>query len=249
MALYSARPPGQLSRTSQVLTDGQTEAEREDVRHWGSSRDAQGVGPGPARCCRVQAQATPPVRATVNTSPEAGQAQSTRKELGCWEGPRPHVEERLSSTSSSLTLTVPQNTTRRHPQSHGAISHSHFSVSQLQRAAFLHPSLRGPREGEVWITGRRWAQTRRPGPSEAGSGESRDRDLRRSAAVREPQGSGEAGARGTKVRGADATPRPPLLGLQGAPCAPRTRALSRAVWRRSPGLARAGADRPRPPSG
>ena len=34
----------------------QTEAEREDVRHWGSNRMAEGVGPGPARCCRAQAQ-------------------------------------------------------------------------------------------------------------------------------------------------------------------------------------------------
>ena len=200
------------------------------MRHWGSSRDAEGVGPGPARCWRVQAQATPPVGATVNTSPEAGEAQSTRKELGCWEGPGPHVEGRLSSTSSSLTLTAPQNTTRRHPQSHGAISHSHFSVSQLQWAAFLHPSLRGPREGEVWITGRRWAQTRRPGPSEAGSGESPNRDPRWSAAAREPQGSGEAGARGAKGtrsrRDAPApAPRPPGRTLS----TPNSRAFSGSV--------------------
>ena len=61
-----------------------------------------------------------------------------------------------------------------------------------------------------------------------------------------PWSLGKRGPEERGVRGADATPRPRLLGPQSALCAPRTRPLPRAAWRRPPGLARAGADRPPP---
>lgn len=110
-------------------------------------------------------------------------------------------------------------------------------MSQLQRAAFLHPSLSGPRDRKV----RQLAA----------------RGLRRSGLVgpipnpiigptANPWSLGKRGPEERGVRGADATPRPRLLGPQSALCAPRTRPLPRAAWRRPPGLARAGADRPPP---
>ena len=76
--------------------------------------------------------------------------------------------------------------------------------------------------------GSKSSPTRRPGPSEVGP-------------TANPWSLGKRGPEERGGLGADATPRLRLLGLQSAPCAPRTRPLPRAAWRRPPGRAQRGA--------